>query len=230
MKHAIYNTKGTKEGDIQLPESVFGVSWNADLMHQILVSYQANARVKVSKTKDRSEVRGADKKPWRQKGTGRARHGSIYSPIWRGGGVTHGPVAEKIFGKKINTKMRRKALAVALSQKVRDEKVIFLNALELSKPQTAQVIAALKGLSKVSGFERLVSKKKNATLVVVPEKTEALDKSFRNLGNVYLKEARNISPVDVMKYTHTLVVGPEKVVDILSARLTGDVDTKKEDK
>src|SRR3954466_2367188 len=108
MKTDIYNTEGKKAGSIDLPEAVFNQPWNNALIHQVVVSMQANARTNVAHTKDRGEVRGGGRKPWQQKGTGRARHGSIRSPIWKGGGVTHGPRNEKVFSRAIPKKMRAK--------------------------------------------------------------------------------------------------------------------------
>ena len=114
MKADVYNAQGKKSGSIELPESVFGVVWNNALMHQVVTSMQANARQVTAHTKGRGEVSGGGKKPWQQKGTGRARHGSIRSPIWKGGGVTHGPRAEKVYARAIPRGMRAKARILAL--------------------------------------------------------------------------------------------------------------------
>src|SRR3989344_1678996 len=120
METNIYNQEGKEVGKVSLPTAVFGVKWNPDLVHQAVVAMEANARTPVAHTKSRADVRGGGRKPWKQKGTGRARHGSTRSPIWVGGGVAHGPTNEKIFAKKINKKMRTKALYTVLSQKLRD--------------------------------------------------------------------------------------------------------------
>src|SRR3954462_9048133 len=129
MESPIYNAQGKKTGTVTLPESVFGVFWNDALMHQVVTSMHSNARPNVAHTKGRGEVRGGGRKPWQQKGTGRARHGSIRSPIWKGGGVTHGPRNEKVYARKINKGMRQKALLVALSRKAKDGEVILLESL-----------------------------------------------------------------------------------------------------
>ena len=137
MEAKLYNIQGKTEGTVQVPETLFGVPWNADLVHQVVVSMQANARQTNAHTKDRGEVRGGGRKPWKQKGTGRARHGSTRSPIWAHGGVAHGPRNEKIYEKKINRKVREKALLTALSQKFRDGEVVFLKEVALEAPKAS---------------------------------------------------------------------------------------------
>ena len=148
MEAKVYNKEGKEAGKVQLPENVFGLSWNADLVHQVVDTMHDNARTPVAHVKDRSEVRGGGKKPWRQKGTGRARHGSSRSPIWTGGGVTFGPRNEKVFGGKVNKKMRAKALYVALSEKLRNGEILFVDTLETGE-KTKESKMALENLSTV---------------------------------------------------------------------------------
>ena len=120
MKFSVINQKGEKLKETLLPKEIFEVKSNNDLIHQVVVSQMSNRRKNIAHTKDRSEVSGGGRKPWRQKGLGKARHGSIRSPIWIGGGVTFGPTKERVFKKKINKKMRRKALFMVLSAKAKN--------------------------------------------------------------------------------------------------------------
>ena len=155
MESKLYNIQGKEAGNIEIPESIFGLPWNADLVHQVVTSMQANARPTVAHTKDRGEVRGGGKKPWQQKGTGRARHGSSRSPIWKGGGTTHGPRKERNYSVKINRSMSRKALLVVLSRKYKDGEVIFVDSLEQSAPKTAAAKKTLMGLASIfKGFNK----------------------------------------------------------------------------
>lgn len=228
MKTDIYNIKGKKDGSITLPEGVFGVEMNEDLLHQVIVGMQSNARTNVAHVKDRSEVAGGGKKPWKQKGTGRARHGSSRSPIWRGGGITFGPRNERNFTKKINKKMRIKALYMALSNKVSDNEIIFVDTLGIDTPKTAEALKVIQGLAKIKDAEVLTTKKHNVALFVTAEKDAAAKMSFSNFGNVKVVEAQNINPVDVMKYKYVVIAQPKESVQVIESR--GTVSTEKKDK
>jgi large subunit ribosomal protein L4 len=135
----VYNIEGKKAGDIALEETVFAVESNDALVHQVYVAQSANRRSGSAHTKTRSERRGGGKKPWKQKGTGNARTGSIRNPIWRGGGITFGPLKTRNFKKSINEKMKRKALMVALSDKVRGDKIRIVESLVVTDNKTKVV-------------------------------------------------------------------------------------------
>lgn len=220
MQLSVYNEKGTKKEAITLPEDIFGLDWNADLLHQVVVAYAANARPTVAATKDRSEVRGGGIKPWRQKGTGRARHGSIRSPIWVGGGVTHGPLTIRDFSKKVNKKMKRKALGIALSSKLRDEELLLIDSFSMKAPKAKDAREALEKLSSVKGFKKLVETSKNTLLIVLPERNETIEKSFRNFGNIAVMDAGSITAHDVLTYKFLALVEPENCIEVLKNRLS----------
>lgn len=216
----IYTTAGKESGTVALPESIWGLPWNADLVHQVVMSMQSNARTGLAHTKGRGDVRGGGKKPWQQKGTGRARHGSSRSPIWIGGGVTHGPNANKNYDRKINKKMRAKALFVALSQKLRDGQVVFVDSLELKAIKTQDAQKALNGIAMVKGFETLNTAKANNIFVIVPKKDDIVAKSFRNIFHATVEEVRNLNPVDVMNYRYIVIANPESANEILASKVS----------
>lgn len=218
LEASVYSSSGKSAGKIKLPESVFGLPWNADLVHQVVTAMQANARQPVAHAKDRSEVRGGGKKPWRQKGTGRARHGSSRSPIWRHGGVTHGPRKDKDYSQKVNRKMRVKALYTTLSKRYADGRVIFLSELAFKEPKTKEARMALTTLGGISGFEKLADRRKNALYVVLPEGIANVKKSFQNMGNVLVGTVNTLNPVDVLSYQYLLIVSPERSVKTILAR------------
>jgi large subunit ribosomal protein L4 len=217
----VFNAQGKKAGSVALPANVFGVAWNESLMHQVVTSMQDNARTPVAHTKGRGEVRGGGKKPWRQKGTGRARHGSIRSPIWKGGGVTHGPRNEKVFARSIPAKMRAKALFSALSRKLKDGEIIFVNSFDIEKPSTASAKKALVALE-TSGFEKLGSSR-NAALVAFADAKDASVKSFRNIGNVRYAAVRDLNPVSVLRSRYLIIENPDAAVAILAHRASKGV-------
>lgn len=213
MEATVFNTQGEKAGSIALPENIFGLPWNADLVHQVVVSMQANLRTGTAHTKDRGEVRGGGRKPWQQKGTGRARHGSSRSPIWKGGGA-HGPRNDKIYTKKINRQMVQKALLLALSRKYRDGQIIFVDAIEMKEPKAKAAHAVLAALGK-AGF---VTKKKNAALIALPHAHQATIKSFRNFANINITELRNVNPVSVLGSKYLVIVDPKSAFETLAKK------------
>ncbi|GMU74010.1 MAG: hypothetical protein AMXMBFR44_2090 [Candidatus Campbellbacteria bacterium] len=217
----IFTVAGKESGTVTLPAGIFGVSWNADLVHQVVSGMQNNARAGRGRahTKGRGEVRGGGKKPWRQKGTGRARHGSIRSPIWRGGGVTHGPIASKEYGVRIPKKMRAKALFSVLSKKLSDGEVLFVDTLPMNAPKTAEAKTALTNLAKISGFEKLARKSGNAALFVMPSNSEAVKKSFRNIATTGVEEARNLNALSALSYTYVVIVDPDASLKAFESKL-----------
>ncbi len=216
----VYSQDGKEVSKVSLPESVFGVSFNPDLVHDVVVAMQSNARAGTAHTKDRSEVRGGGKKPWRQKGTGRARHGSRRSPIWTGGGVTFGPRSEKDYTKKINKNMRARALASVLSQKLADNEVVFVDTFTFESPKSADAKKVLTALAGVKGQEDLGTKRTNAALILISGRDNNTELSFRNFGNVEVKNTKDVNPVDLLTYKYVVVAKPEEALKTLESRVS----------
>lgn len=192
-----YNLGGAETGSIELLDSVFDQTAHPSLMYQAVRVARVNARRPLANTRDRSEVRGGGRKPWAQKGTGRARHGSIRSPLWRGGGVTFGPRIESITKRSIPAKMRKQALRAAFSDRVRAHRFIVVDDLaNLAKPQTKKFTSLLKAL-------KLESKK---VLFISDEGLEHAILSARNLPNVRAIRLENVNILDVLAFG-TVMVG-----------------------
>ncbi len=189
----VYNQEGKEVSELKLNEAIFDLPWNADLVHQAMRIALANQRQILASTKDRSEVSGGGRKPWRQKGTGRARHGSIRSPLWKGGGITFGPTKERNFKLKINKKMARKAFLTALSTKAKDSELLVLDDLKLSAPKTKEMAKIMKNFPQV---------KKG--LLVLSEKNEILSRAGRNLPNLGIINIDNLNILDILKYKHLI--------------------------
>jgi len=219
LEAQIYNQDGKGVEKIQLPANIFGLSWNADLVHQVVVSLMSNKRANIAHTKDRSEVSGGGKKPWQQKGLGRARHGSTRSPIWVHGGVAHGPRNEKNFDRKVNKKMKAKALFTILSKKFKDGEVFFLDTLKTSVPKAKEGLNILKNLSQIKGGEYILAKRENSTYIAVMQKDLNLDRSLRNFSNIKLDEFRNINPLDVLNYKYLIIDNPTEAFKFLENKL-----------
>lgn len=199
MEYPLYNQKAEIIGKIELPDSVFDVKSNNDLLHQVVSAQTANKRQVLAHTKTRSEVRGGGKKPWRQKGTGRARHGSIRSPIWKGGGITFGPTKDRNFKKKIGKKMSRKALLLALSEKARSGGIIVVDSISLNAPKTKEMAGILKF------FENKLGRVKSV-LIISPSTDKNLYRTAKNIQKVGVVEARNLNPLEVLSYKNLMVL------------------------
>ncbi len=178
---------GKKVGEQELDPAVFEAQVNVPVMHQVVVAGLAAARSGTHSTKTRAEVRGGGVKPWRQKGTGRARHGSIRSPIWTGGGVAHGP-KPRDYEMRVNKKMKRLALRSALTDSAREGQIRVLNGLVFEEPKTADAVAVLESLE-VRG----------RVLLVLGAPDEIVEKSFRNLPFVKIDYPGNLSTYDVVE-------------------------------
>lgn len=215
----VFDITGKEKETINLPEEVFGAKWNPDLVHQVVVSMQSNARVNTASAKDRSEVSGGGKKPWRQKGTGRARHGSSRSPIWRGGGVTFGPSTERNYKKKINKKMRAKAFASALSEKLRSGQVVFVDDISFEAPKTKEAVSIISALAKSADLPKLATKKVNTAVVAVPQFDDVKNKSFRNIPGFSIESASSLNPVILLKNTYLIIDNPKESIKMLEARV-----------
>lgn len=189
----VYNIQGEKTGTIELSEKIFGLKINNDLVYQAITVQMAGRRTPLAHTKERGEVRGGGRKPWRQKGTGRARHGSIRSPIWRGGGTTFGPRKEKVFAKKINKKARRKALLMALSSKIKDKELVILDKLELKEPKT-KLMAEI--------ISKLFKKTPKSILIATPKKDENIIRANRNLPYTKTIAANSLNIIDLLSFKY----------------------------
>lgn len=206
MKTELYNQNAEVIGEAELPDGIFGVKMNPDLVHQAIVAQMANSRQVIAHTKGRGEVRGGGRKPWRQKGTGRARHASIRSPIWKGGGVAFGPTKERNFEKKINKKTKRKALFMALSSKVTDKELMLLDSFKLNAPKTKEALSVINGLSgKMAGYKNM-KKKRDSILFVMPEKDKMILQAVNNLPFVETTDAKSLNVKDLLEKKYLILL------------------------
>jgi large subunit ribosomal protein L4 len=219
----VYSKEGKKVSDFSLPEEVFGLNWNADLVHQVITSLQTAARHPYAHAKTRGEVSGGGKKPWRQKGTGRARHGSTRSPIWVGGGVAHGPNKEKNFDRKVNKKTKNTAIKTIISQKHRDGEVVLMDSLSFTTPKTAEMKSILGNLSKINdSFTKFANKKHNTALFITNTQDKNLYLSLRNFGNIETQSVNDVNPIILSKYKYLVFVSPTESINTLKDRLNNN--------
>lgn len=203
MKINVYNQNGEQAGTVEVSEKIFGVKVNSVLMHQAVVAQMANERQVLAHTKGRGDVRGGGKKPWKQKGTGRARAGSSRSPIWIGGGVTFGPTKERNFSKKLNKKMRQKAIKMALSEKLSNNNLVIVDKLDIKDFKTKVFNQIIKNIeNKIFNYKKDI---KRNVLIINNEKDEKVKYSGRNLAGVKMLNLENINIVDLLKYKNYIL-------------------------
>ncbi len=201
MKAPVYNLKGEIVREATLPDVIFAEKWNEPLVHQALLAQTGNRREPLAHAKNRSEVRGGGKKPWKQKGTGRARHGSIRSPLWKGGGVTHGPRNDKNYSKKLNKKMKRKAIYSVLAKKFRDHELLLIDSLDISEPKTKILFQALKQF-----FSKKGEVNKSLSALLVPHKKNGMIfRASANLPKTKSLGAQSLNIEDLLIYKHILL-------------------------
>ncbi|PIR98445.1 MAG: 50S ribosomal protein L4 [Candidatus Colwellbacteria bacterium CG10_big_fil_rev_8_21_14_0_10_41_28] len=194
MKADLYNIKGDKAGSVELVERIFAERWSPNLVHMALRTQETNKRENFAHTKDRSAVSGGGRKPWRQKGTGRARHGSTRSPIWVGGGVTHGPLSDKKYSLKINKKARQKAFFSILARRFKDGEIKIVEKVSIDEPKTRLLLEALE----------IFSKDLNV-LVIVSGEHKDVHAASRNLNRVKIMDARGLNVYDLLRYKTILI-------------------------
>ncbi len=206
MELKLLNEQGQPAAKVEAPDTIFGRDFNEPLVHQVVVAYQANARSGNRAQKDRSEVRHSTKKPWRQKGTGRARSGMTSSPIWRGGGRTFPNSPDENFTQKVNKKMYRAGLCSILSQLARDDRLAVIEGLTLEAPKTKLLAQKVKAM----GLE--------SVLFITDSLDENLLLASRNLVNVLVVEPRNADPMSLVRYDKVLITRPAlaKVQEMLA--------------
>ena len=208
LELAVFDQAGQEVEKITLPQEIFGLKVNEGLVKQAVEAQMSQSRIPYAHAKDRSEVRGGGKKPWRQKGTGRARHGSTRSPIWKGGGVTHGPRKEKNFAKKINKQMKRLALLMVLSGKARDNEIVILNDLKIEEPKTKLMANIVKSLKL-----KVKSDLDKGVLIAMQAKDEKIIRAARNIPKIDTIGASSLNVVDLLAKKYLLM--PKAAMEVL---------------
>ncbi len=211
MKLHVYNQKNEQVKEMEVPASVFGVAWNNTLVQQVLTAQLNNSRRPWAHAKDRSEVRGGGRKPWKQKGTGRARHGSTRSPLWSGGGKAHGPSKNRDYSQKINKKMRRVAIFSILSKKLKNDQIKFFDEFDPKTTKTKEVQANLR-----ASLNMTPRKKKFDVLLIPAAPATPLAKAVRNLDKAKVLPATSLNVYDLLNYQNIFI--EEKAVEVIASR------------
>ncbi len=211
LKIKVYNQAAEPVKDLELSADIFAVEASHELLHQAMVAQMANSRQVLAHTKDRSEVSGGGKKPWKQKGTGRARVGSSRSPIWIGGGVTFGPTKDRNFKKKINQKMKQKAMFMVLTDRVKNNALVVLDSLELAEFKTKKFNEILSAIEK-----KVLNNDRRDVLIINDAKDDKVKYSGRNLAGTKIINLENVNLLDLLNYKNLLLT--EKAVAAFTKR------------
>jgi large subunit ribosomal protein L4 len=203
-KIKVYNQKAEETGEVKLSDKIFKVEINEALVHQAMVAQMSNERQVLAHTKSRSEVRGGGKKPWRQKGTGRARAGSSRSPIWIGGGVTFGPKKTRNFSKNINKKMKQKAMFMVLSDRLISNKLAIIDKLDIKEYKTKEIDKTIKNFEEKI-IKEDIKKDKRSILLINDKKDDKIKYSSRNLLGLKTINTENINILDLLKYRNLVI-------------------------
>ena len=226
MKIPVFNQEGKEVGQTLLSKETFEVPINLDLVHQVVVSQMANRRKIIAHVKDRGEVRGGGRKPWRQKGTGRARHGSIRSPLWRGGGVTFGPTKERAFKQRINKKVRRKALSMVLSAKAKEKLLIVLDNLKSNPPGSPLRVQQKLKTKEIEAILKRLPSGLSSSLIVLPKADQDFIRAARNIPNVKTIDARNLNVLDLLSFKYLIL--PKEAIKSIQETFIEKSKIKKE--
>ncbi|MFA6588052.1 MAG: 50S ribosomal protein L4 [Patescibacteria group bacterium] len=194
LKISVFNSEGKALKEVQLDKEIFGVKPDLELLHFVVNAYLANKRLGLAHTKTKSEVRGGGRKPWRQKGTGRARQGSIRSPQWRGGGITFGPRSDRNWSVKVNQKVKTKALGMSLSAKAQDAKITLIDVLPVDG-KTNSIVKLLKAI-----------KVRRSPLIIPSKTTPEILRACRNIKDLQVLRADSLNAHDVLKAKHLVIL------------------------
>lgn len=211
IKYKVYNQQAEIVGDQELTEEVFGLTVNPSLVHQAMVAQLANTRSVIADTKDRSEVRGGGKKPWKQKGTGRARAGSNRSPIWIGGGVTFGPTNDRNFTQKINKKMLGKAICMVFSDRLASHDLVIVDDLDIKEGKTKELKAIVEKLLVVDNQGSQVAKPR--ALILTGASIDSVKSAGRNLPRLQVLNSQNINVVSLLR-ANKFIISQQAIVQL----------------
>ncbi|HPI67504.1 MAG TPA: 50S ribosomal protein L4 [bacterium] len=226
LKTQVYSQTGEKIKQLELNPAIFGIKTKESVLHQVVIAQMANSRKRIAHTKLKSEVRGGGKKPWRQKGTGRARHGSTRSPLWVGGGVVFGPRNTVNFKQKVNQKMKTKALLMSLTDKYQSQCLTLLDQLSLTQGKTKEIVTVINNLKEILALKKIstrhaspktndeknenqkfdLKKYRLSLLIVLPSSDKNIFRASKNINGLKITTANSLNTLDILKYKNLILI------------------------